>query len=55
VPEKKRKPKKPRRSQGVQVDPAATDNLIGFFAQLLVVDKRINPQDYQRAQDNDHV
>jgi hypothetical protein len=29
------------------IDPAATDNLIGFFALLLAIDIRNNPQDYQ--------
>ena len=42
----KGKSKKPRRSQEAQVDPAATDNLIGFFAQLLEIDKRLNPENY---------
>lgn len=42
----KEKPKKPRRSQEVQVDPAATNNLVGFFALLLEIDKRLNPDNY---------
>jgi hypothetical protein len=47
--------RKPRRSQKVQVDPAATDNLIGFFALLLEIDMRLRPEDYRAAQHDDYA
>jgi hypothetical protein len=30
-----------------KVDPSATDNLIGFFALLLEIDRRVNPHLYK--------
>ena len=45
--EGKKKTRKPGRSlQESLVDPAATDNLVGFFALLLEIDKRKNPHLY---------
>jgi len=36
-----------------KVDPSATDNLIGFFALLLEIDRRVNPHLYvQPAKEN---
>lgn len=35
--------------QEAVVDPAATNNLVGFFALLLEVDMRNNPQLYKTA------
>lgn len=47
MPEKKKKQKKPKRSSEPLVDPAATNNLVGFFALLLEIDRRNNPHLYK--------
>lgn len=40
--------KRPQRpAQEPLVDPTATDNLVGFFALLLEIDQRNNPQFYK--------
>lgn len=45
---KKPKKKKPERSEKEPlVDPAATNNLVGFFALLLEIDRRNNPDLYK--------
>jgi hypothetical protein len=45
VNEKRTKRKKPSLEEP-QVDPASTNNLIGFFALLLEIDRRKNPRLY---------
>jgi hypothetical protein len=44
VKKKQQRPK--RQSEEPLVDPASTDNLVGFFALLLEIDRRKNPHLY---------
>jgi hypothetical protein len=43
---------KRKRSSALPVDPAATDNLVGFFSLLFEIDRAKNPHLYSK---NDHA
>lgn len=36
-------------------DPEAQNNLVGFYNLLLTIDKRVNPQLYDRHRDPNHT
>ena len=38
----------------IKIDPTATDNLIGFFALLLKIDKRVNPHLYKSPKEENN-
>jgi len=48
------KKKHDRESETSHVDQAAANNLIGFFALLLEIDMRNNPDLYRTATDDEH-